>query len=151
MTTRQPLLAAVALSALLVGCGGMTANSGRTFTLVSIDQETVPTGPGLVGARTMSGGFLLGDDGSCERTHMFAMEGRAEARMATWACTWETTDSELRVTWAATGELPMNSPEGQSVGALEGDRLTLMISTGIVCVTTPCPSGFTEFYERTDP
>lgn len=147
MTTRQQLLGTVALSASLLGCGG---NSGRTFTLVSIDQQAVPTAS-VLGDRTMSGGFLLGDDGSCERTQMFAVEGRAEARSATWACTWETTDSELRVTWATTGELPMNSPEGQSVGALAGDRLTLMIFTGIVCVTTPCPSGFTEVYERTDP
>jgi hypothetical protein len=56
-------------------------------------------------------------------------------------CSWTGAPSAASVAWdyGATGD-----------ASLTGSQLTVVVLTGIVCITTPCPSTRTEVYEQLD-
>jgi hypothetical protein len=56
-----------------------------------------------------------------------------------WPCTWQYVGADIEITWS-------NSITDTT--RVVGQELRLEIRTGIVCVTAPCPTGWSETYEK---
>ena len=140
--SRVPLLTVVICLLSSLGCDGVTGLDADDlrFALVEVDGSAIP-GAVAGGLEFLEGTFTLNGDGSCERSVLVDNLSADDPVLLTQSCTWSQIASEVRVTW---------SDESTTVGTLFGDRFTVTFETGIVCVTTPCPTQRIEGYDRVE-
>lgn len=133
--------------ALLAGsCGSPTEEEPqkREFTLTRLDDVQVPgvfaeVPEAKAKAEILSGELHLLGNGSCGSRFSFrvTIDGQASWTNNDATCTWTLVGDSLTLFWT-------NS--NPAVGTLNGPHLTLVYRTGIMCVTTPCPSQWTAEY-----
>lgn len=140
--SRVPPLTAVICLLSSLACDGVTGLDADDlrFALVEVDGSAVP-GAAAGGLEFLEGTFTLDGDGSCERSVLVDDSSAQAPMLLTQTCAWSQTASEVRVTW---------SDESITIGTLFGDRFTVTFETGIVCVTTPCPTQRVEGYDRVE-
>lgn len=113
------------------------------YELVTFSGESVPAvvqESSDQSLEILSGSFLLSPLGTC----------RSETR-------WQSTDGvdtasgtvELTCTWSGAGSMMTFSWDHgpESSGATDGALLTVILPTGLQCVTEPCPAEWTATYQ----
>jgi hypothetical protein len=142
---RLPAIALVSAFALasVTACGDPTVVEDSTttdyFDLISFLEIPVPvTIPGG-GDVIVSGRFLLSSDESCARTLSILRASAGEVVDLQNTCAWMQDGVAISLTW---------SDSSVSMGYVVQDTLTIVHPTGIVCVTFPFPTQWTEVYQR---
>jgi hypothetical protein len=130
----------------LVTCFGLAACGNPTdvspdapldFELVSVNGAAVP-GAALGGLEVTAGSLTLVADGTCSKLVVASPDPGG----LTLPCTWERSGVDFVLTWPSSAV---------DTARVSGEALRLEFSTGVVCVTTPCPSEWTEVYRRVSP
>jgi hypothetical protein len=160
---RRSAFAAAAVTVAVAGgvftaaCGqslALTSEAGDAveYDLVMFDTTSVPLELPFSGT-LLSGRITLSLDGTCERALVVRDAGPASPGEveSSWDCEWEREGDEITFTWLAEPPGSEMSPAAATAGVIDGDLLTLSIDTGIVCVTTPCPTHWIEVYEAVAP
>jgi hypothetical protein len=152
----RKLGSAVTLVMVTSACGdpaGVPVTVG--YDLILLDGVPLPVelGPSYA---IVAGSLDLTLDGTCRRTvRVRAPAGpeisdQLESEMS-WGCTWTRAGSSLSFTWTDDVGIPLlPSPGTVASSWIHEGHLTLVFETGIVCVRAPCPSTWTEVYERMD-
>lgn len=140
----------------LAACADPTGVSITTrYDLRFLDGARLPIE--LAPSYTIVGGSLdLVSDGTCRRTVRVRVEvdpmtsDQLESDTS-WGCTWSRTGSSLSFTWTENGGISLFPAPGTiASSSIRQRRITLVFETGIICVRAPCPSTWTEVYERLD-
>jgi hypothetical protein len=147
----------VAVGVFTAACGqslALTSEVGDAveYDLIMFDTTSVPMELPFSGT-LLSGRITLSPDGTCERALVVRDAGPASPGEveSSWPCEWEHEGDEITFTWLAEPPASEMTPAAATAGVIEGDRLTLSIDTGIVCVTAPCPTHWIEVYEAVAP
>jgi hypothetical protein len=131
-------------------CPGTTeiAPQPIVYELIGVEWPSQLAGeelPDLSGVGTLE----LATDGTCRRTVALVLPASdPDPSALEWPCTWTRRSNRLELTWGEA--VPPQPPLAgyTSTGTVDGVRLELEIQTGIVCVTTPCPTGWLEVYRQ---
>jgi hypothetical protein len=142
---------AVAGGVFAAACGQSLAEAVE-YDLVMFDATSVPMELPFSGT-LLAGRITLSPDGTCERALVVRYAGPASPGEveSSWDCEWEREGDEITFTWLTEPPGSELTPAAPSTGVIDGDLLTLPIDTGIVCVTTPCPTRWVEIYEAVAP